>query len=64
MSVSEETPLLDDGGLEYAGKKKHELVYERFTPRQKRLLVTIASSTGLMPRKPIFDIAEAVNHVS
>ncbi|KXN87031.1 putative transporter AQR1 [Leucoagaricus sp. SymC.cos] len=51
MSLSEETPLLhDDGSLEYeATKKKHELIYERFKPSQKRVLVAIVSWCGLMP---------------
>lgn len=50
MPFSEETPLLHDNGThEYGGIKNHDLIYERFSPRQKRALVAIVSWCGLMP---------------
>ncbi|KDR82160.1 hypothetical protein GALMADRAFT_135523 [Galerina marginata CBS 339.88] len=39
-SISEETPLL---------QSKHEEVYKRFKPAQKRLILAIVSVTGLLP---------------
>ncbi|KAL9714602.1 hypothetical protein Ac2012v2_001259 [Leucoagaricus gongylophorus] len=50
MPFSEETPLLHDNGThEYGRIKNHDLIYERFSPRQKRALVAIVSWCGLMP---------------
>ncbi|KAF9444153.1 MFS general substrate transporter [Macrolepiota fuliginosa MF-IS2] len=50
MTVSEETPLLhNDHSHISEGTSKRELIYERFSPRQKRVLVAIVSWCGLMP---------------
>ncbi|GJE88175.1 MFS general substrate transporter [Phanerochaete sordida] len=42
-SVNEETPLLDDA------VRKHEEVYNRFTPAQKRTITALISLAGLLP---------------
>lgn len=47
MTVSEETSLLND---DEGDIMKHELIYKRFSTRQKRFLVTIVSGCGLLPR--------------
>ncbi|EKM83312.1 hypothetical protein AGABI1DRAFT_89867 [Agaricus bisporus var. burnettii JB137-S8] len=46
MTVSEETSLLND---DEGDIMKHELIYKRFSTRQKRFLVTIVSGCGLLP---------------
>ena len=38
----EQTPLLD-------AVKQHEVVYQRFSRTRKRMIVSIASLTGLLP---------------
>jgi len=50
MPLCEETPLLYDNGHECGKIKEHDLAYERFNPRQKRILLAIVSWCGLMPR--------------
>ncbi|EKM56177.1 uncharacterized protein PHACADRAFT_95579 [Phanerochaete carnosa HHB-10118-sp] len=42
-TASEETPLLDDD------VRKHEEVYKRFRPSQKRVIVALISLAGLIP---------------
>jgi len=39
----EQTPLLD-------ASKQHEVVYQRFSRPRKRMILSIASLTGLLPR--------------
>ena len=43
--TNEETPLLD------ADIRKHEEVYNRFTPAQKRVIVALIALAGLVPRE-------------
>ncbi|PSR70423.1 hypothetical protein PHLCEN_2v13674 [Hermanssonia centrifuga] len=50
--ASEETPLLLDGPIppvDFAAAKEHELVYNRFTPLQKRTIIALISLAGLSP---------------
>ncbi len=54
--ASEETPLLLDGSIppvDFAAAKEHELVYNRFTPLQKRTIIALISVAGLSPRTSI-----------
>jgi hypothetical protein len=51
MTVSEETPLLDAVEIQDDNEIQHKLIYKRFSPRQKRVLVAIVSCCGLLPRE-------------
>jgi hypothetical protein len=53
MTVSEETPLLDGVKIQDDNKIMHELIYKRFSVRQKRVLVAIVSCCGLLPREQL-----------
>lgn len=54
IEASEETPLLHsaiaDNPSEDAIALKHELLYKRFSPAYKRIIVIIMSWSGLIPR--------------
>lgn len=47
--ATEETPLL--GEVVDEDIRKHEEVYNRFTPAQKRTITSLISLAGLLPRE-------------
>ena len=49
--ASEETPLLQDA--EAAEIEQHEVVYNRFSVSQKRVIVALVSWSALMPSKSV-----------
>ena len=56
---TEDTPLLQTS--------KHEEVYKRFKPSQKRWILAIVSATGLLPRESncerVFGVAQSNHHL-
>lgn len=61
MTTSEEAPLLPDREPHLSETtSKHELVYERFSPRRKRVLLTIVSLYAVLPREWCFWLDRAL----
>lgn len=53
--VSEDTPLLNPEPSETI-QADHNAVYDRFTPRQKHVLLALVSWCGLIPRKYLLQV--------
>ena len=49
MEATEETSLLTDPPSTDPEALRHELLYQRFSPSQKRVIVALISLAGLIP---------------